>query len=51
LGGIAAITSVANATGFNAWFQFPSLYTHTIANEAYVYATEPAGFVFGGNTQ
>lgn len=51
LGGIAAITSIINATGFNAWFQFPSLYTNTISNEAYVYATEPAGFVFGGDTQ
>lgn len=36
---------------FNAWLQFPSLYTNTPFVNWLIYVTEPAGYIIQGNTQ
>lgn len=36
---------------FNAWIQFPSLYTNTPFINGLVYVTEPAGYIIQGATQ
>lgn len=43
---------INNGTGpFNAWIQFPSLYTNTVFINWLVYVTEPAGYIIQGATQ
>lgn len=41
-----------NTTGaFNAWIQFPSLYTNSVFINGLVYVTEPAWYIIQGATQ
>lgn len=51
--GMPSVCTLINnsITGFNGWFQFPSLYTNSLVVDAYISVSEPAGYIFAGDLQ